>query len=290
MILDGLEDFFSEGGFNNIIKRVRQFFKKLINFSEGGLDNIVERVGQFFKKVDDRKVVIILFVIMVGVLSIFYNHDMNRKNDLIRDISSDFDYVYDNYLALNNSYYGLLSNKVVLEGYYNDALNMYELIYDNYSDVLDLNAELMDEYAVLQTILSNSTVKYSELHTLYMLLSDGYDNLVLSQENPGNYNDSNILADEENLLLGPEQFLTYTYNISNPGYFEVIFSSSVDIFVWVGSSGSDPSYYVRYPYYPNTAFDGRFLVPIVGDEIYLWFENPSEDTVADIEFSATHMH
>jgi len=263
---------------------------KRLGFSIEGFDNIVKRVGLFFKKFDDRKIVIILFLVVVGLLSIFYNHDMSRKNDLIKDLSSDYDYVYNSYLALNETYYDLLSNKRVLEGYYNDALNMYEYLYNNYSDALDINNELMDEYLVLQTILSNTTNGYSELQILYLQLSGDYDDLVLVQESSSNYSDINVLADVEIMSINPEEFLTYNYNISNPGYFEVIFSSSVDIFVWVGSSGSNPGYYSRYPYYPNTAFDGTFLVPVVGDEVYLWFENPSEVSVANIEFSVFHMH
>jgi len=287
--LGRLGDFFSDGGLNNIIKRARKFFKKLINFSEGILDNVVERVGQYLR-LDNRKIVIIYLVIMVGLLSIFYNHDMKNKNDLIRDISSDYDFIYDNYLVLNESYYNLLGNKVLLEGYYNDTLNMYAFIYDNYSDVLDVNAELMDEYRVLHNILSNTTAKNSELKILYNQLSDEYDNLVLELDAPSNFSLSEVITEEETLSLGPEESITYAYNISNPGYFEVLFSSSVDIFVWVGSSGSEPSYYTRYPYYPNTAFEGRFVVPFVGDEIYLYFENPSEDVGAYIEFSAVYVY
>jgi len=287
--LDGLDDF-SEGSLDNIVKRVRQFFKKLNNFfSEGSLDNIVKRAGQYIE-LDNRKIVIIYLVIMVGLLSIFYNHDMGNKNNLIQDISSDYDYVYDNYLVLNESYYNLLSNKVLLESYYDDALNMYEVIYDNYSDMLDVNAELMDEYHVLQNILSNTTAKNSELQILYMQLSDEYEDLALELENPSNFSLSEIITEDESLSLGPEEFTTYVYNISNPGYFEVLFSSSVDIFVWVGSSGSEPSYYTRYPVYPNIAFEGRFVVPVVGDEIYLYFENPSEDVGAFIEFSVVHVY
>jgi len=282
--MDGLDDFINKIRLNKIAERIRYYINKI------RLNKNYEHIKHFIYDFDDRKKIISLFVIVVGLLSIFYNHDMNQKNDLIRDFGSDYDYLYHNYLALNESYYNLLSNKVILEYYYNDALNMYEFIYDNYSDVLDINKELMKDYVALNSILSNSSEKYSELQILYNQLSYEYDDLVIKLESQTNFSLSEVINDDVHLSLDPEEFIIYTYNLSSPGYFEVLFSSSVDIFIWVGSSGSDPSYYTRYPYYPDTAFEGRFVVPVVGNEIYLYFENTSEEIVANIEFSSIFIH
>jgi hypothetical protein len=90
-------------------------------------------------------------------------------------------------------------------------------------------------------------------------------------------------------VLFPESNVTFTYNIEYGGYFEINFNSSEDIFFWIGCSIVDNIFYSRYPHYPETVFNGTFVVP-VSPNAYVYIGNPNEEHNATISFSIKYVY
>ena len=83
--------------------------------------------------------------------------------------------------------------------------------------------------------------------------------------------------------------MTLSYETIYAGYIEVNFTSSVDIYFWVGSSVTEDHYYARYPPFPETASNGTFAVPAYG-ELYIFIKNPSEDASASVALTVKYVY
>jgi len=259
-------------------------------------DELFSRIVEFINSLDPRtKKMLILMIplMMFGFISIYLYYDYN---DSMNEIKSGYENLIEEYSILNASYYDVLNNTVILEDYYNYIKLLYNDLYVDYNDLLEVYYGLIDELDSVHLLYSNSTAKYHDLQNDYLLLLEDYDDMknnyseiLLEIDNLKNFQLIDVLASQENIQIYPSDKLSFSYNISYAGILEISFSSTVDIFIWIGSSKAIPNYYARYPAYPNTSYFGEFIVPVAGDMVYMYFENPSLDEIADVNFSVSYV-
>ena len=209
------------------------------------------------KKTDVIKVLfIILFVISAGLSGVLY-YVINQDRLTIADYSMRYQDLNDRYLTLVNT-----TNSI--EKYYEEISDMYTALRSEYSNLEESYTALMREKVVLQ----------NEIHVL---------------EDIVNLKKSIIVVSNKTLELVPEQNVTLTYISSYAGCIMVNFTSSSDIFFWVGSSMAESEYYARYPPFPETATEGMFKTPVCGT-IYINVINPSEMHGAIIVLSIKYVY
>ena len=92
------------------------------------------------------------------------------------------------------------------------------------------------------------------------------------------FSKSTTIVNNTSYVIPPGGNTTISYDIDYAGYIEVNFTSTTDIFLWIGSPVSEDAYYFRFPAFPHTAFNGTFSVP-VSNAIFLFIEN------TDVELS-----
>ncbi len=83
--------------------------------------------------------------------------------------------------------------------------------------------------------------------------------------------------------------MTISYDIDIAGYLEVNFTSSTDVFFWIGSSVAGGDYYSRYPPFPETSTGGTFEVPVCATT-YFFIKNADEEADASITFSIKYLY
>ena len=86
------------------------------------------------------------------------------------------------------------------------------------------------------------------------------------------FSKSTVIANNSSYVIPPGGNMTISYDIIYAGYIEVNFTSTTDIFLWIGSPVSKDAYYFRFPAFPHTAFNGTFIVP-VSNAVFLFIEN-----------------
>lgn len=185
---------------------------------------------------------IVLFVISAGLSGYLY-YLIRQDRMTIADYSMRLQALNDQYLALVNT-----TNSI--RSYYDEISDMYAALRSEYSSLEESYTAVMQEKAVLE-----------------------YEVSVL--EDIVNLNKSVVVVSNQTLELVPKQNVTLTYTSSYAGCIVVNFTSSSDVFFWVGSSMAESLYYARYPPFPETATEGMFKTPVCGD-IYINVINPSE--------------
>ena len=259
-------------------------------------DELFSRIVEFINSLDPRTkkmLILIIPLMMFGFISIYLYYDYN---DSMNEIKSGYENLIEEYSILNASYYDVLNNSIILEDYYNYIKLLYNDLYVDYNDLLETYSGLVDELDSVHLLYSNSTAKYHDLQNDYLLLLEDFDELknnyseiLLEIDNLKNFQLIDVLASQENIQIYPSDTVSISYNISYAGILEISYSSTVEIFVWVGSSKAIPNYYARYPAYPNTSYFEEFTVPVAGDMVYMYFENPSLDEIADVNFSVSYV-
>jgi hypothetical protein len=142
---------------------------------------------------------------------------------------------------------------------------MYQDMRQEYSDLLGLQSGIIQENAELKD-------QISQLNLEKDVIQKELDDLL-------SFSKSTIIVNNSSHVLPPGGNTTLTYDIVYAGYIEVNFTSTTDIFLWIGSPVSEDAYYFRYPSFPHTAFKGAFIVP-VSHAVFLFIEN------ADVELSS----
>jgi predicted nuclease with TOPRIM domain len=161
----------------------------------------------------------------------------------------------DEYVGLRQEHVSLQNDTSNLETYYNDVQDKYSRLKNEYADLQSLYLNLQRDMMELQNELD--------------------DILSLKKE---------IMLEKSKILeILPEESVTLFYDAVF-GYIDVNFTSSGEIYFWIGSSLIEEKYYSRYPPFPDTIFDGAFTVP-VSDEIFIYIYNPNSETVANIKLT-----
>ena len=148
-----------------------------------------------------------------------------------------------------SEYEDILDKKMNLEKYYNETLEQYY--------------ELREEYDVL--------------NVRYMKLYDDYYDLIDK--------DYEYVLDENKIInIGPEMNITLNYPFLNNDLLALNYSSTGDIFFWIGSTSLNYSYYSRHPPFPVTSRNGSIIVPISPD-LLIFIQNTESYNVT-VTFSA----
>jgi hypothetical protein len=209
---------------------------------------------EFEKKTDFVKVFLALFlVISVGMTGFLY-YRMTQYELVIEDFQVK-------YLDLLSNYQSVLNTSSSLELYYDELQEMYSV--------------LREEYSVLEGM-------YSELLREKVALQREFDEIM-------GFNRSILLENNRTIELSAGGNVTLSYEIIYAGYIELNFTSSVDIFFWVGSSVTENDYYARYPPFPETVSNGTFAVPAHGG-LFIFIKNPSEDASAIVALTVKYVY
>ena len=162
------------------------------------------------------------------------------------------------YSELTDNYLILLNNSNTLQDYYNRTLS-------NYEELQIMYQETRVEYSVLQSLHSDSIKDNAELRAQKDAIQKELDDTL-------SFSKSTILANNSSYSVPPGGNMTISYDIIYAGYIEINFTSTTDIFLWIGSPVSEVIYYSRFPVFPHTALNGTFIVP-VSNAVFLFIEN-----------------
>lgn len=182
-------------------------------------------------------------------------------------------------------YYRMIQVELVVEEYqvsYVDLLNNYRFLLNTSSSLEMYYSEIQEMYLVLRGEYSVLEGMYSDLLREKAALQKEFDEIM-------GFNRSLILENNRTVELSVGGDTTLSYETIYAGYLEVYFTSSVDIFFWVGSSLTEDRYYSRYPPFPETALNGTILVPVYGD-LYIFIKNPSEDASASVTLTVKYVY
>jgi hypothetical protein len=180
----------------------------------------------------------------------------------------------------------LISTVIILSGldmFFYFKLSDVKMVEANY-DVLENRTQtletyyqqLHDQYSSLMTDYTDMKGRYEALVLGNTLLQREYNDVI-------NHDKQVLLEEKQGLRLQPDENTTIIYEIPASGYVEIEVNSTKEIFVWVGSSIIDETYYARLPSFPQTASVLSFKVPVSPD-LYFFIENADTDE-AEIEYS-----
>jgi hypothetical protein len=215
---------------------------------------VIREGPEIERKLDLVKVFLALFFVVSAGLSGFFYYRMVQDGLVIGDLQA-------RYLNLHSSYLSLLNTSSSLESYYNELQGMYSVLRSEYSDLENLYSDLLREKVALQR---------------------EYDEIM-------NFSRSVFLEHNRTLDLSAGGNVTLSYNTIFSGFIEVNFTSSYDVFFWVGSSVTKNEFYARYPSFPETATNGMFTVPACAT-LYIYVKNPNEDVSAIVTLTIKYTY
>jgi len=182
-------------------------------------------------------------------------------------LKNEFDEIQNLFLILKNNltyleaeYYVILKEKI-------DLKNNIIQLEDEYSNLSRAHSVLKSNYTHLED-------ECSALFQDKMDLEREFNNII-------NLNKTVFLEKNRSLEIDPSGSTILSYGTIYAGYVDVNFTSSTDIYFWIGSNVTENYYYARYPSFPSTATNGTFMVPICST-IYIYIKNPNTDIVAEI--------
>jgi hypothetical protein len=202
---------------------------------------VVREGPEIEKKLDMMKVFLALFIMISAFLSGFFYYRITQDELIVGDLLAK-------YLDLHSSYLSLLNTSSSLESYYNELQGMYSVLRSEYSELENLYSDLLREKVALQREFDEIT----------------------------NFSRSVFLEHNKTLELSAGGNVTLSYNTIYSGFIEVNFTSSSDVFFWVGSSVTKDEFYARYPPFPETATNGTFVMPACAT-LYIYVKNPNAD-------------
>ena len=132
--------------------------------------------------------------------------------------------------------------------------------------------DLRQEYSDLQGFQSDSTQENAELMEQISKLNLEKELIQKELNDMLTFSKSMFIDNNSSYPIPPGGNTTILYDIDYAGYIEVNFTSTTDIYIWIGSPVSEDAYYFRFPAFPRTAFNGTFSVP-VSNAVFLFIEN-----------------
>ena len=159
----------------------------------------------------------------------------------------------------------------------NASRSRYTVLGDLHTETLQEKTELEDRLSELENEYSTIT---AELRYEYYLLGLERDDIQREYDDLINYRKTMSLEENTTIILEPGGTADLTYQINYSGYMELNFSSTTDIYFWIGSNVAQ-DYYSRYPPFPDTAFNGTYTVPVC-QTVYIRIENTDPDNPAEV--------
>ena len=216
---------------------------------------------EVFKKTDYVKVVLTALVIALSGSTGFIYYQFYQGQLAMDALQTDYMTLHGSYLSLHNTSATLERFYQELEGYYDELQDMY--------------ATLRGEYSNLENMYSNVSMERA-------LLQSEFDDVVGLRK-------SLVLEENRSLDLAAGENVTISYDIDYAGYLEINFSSTTDVYIWIGSSVSDGDYYSRYPPFPQTSTGGTFEVPVCATT-YFFIKNTDDEAGASITLSIKYVY
>lgn len=258
--------------------RCGRFSKVIIQEQDGGVEIVsscsycgeinlssekpIEKTGTSF---DSLKIILIITTILfagaTGLLYFRYDEGL----DLISGLEENLVSLDAQYTELVDDYVVLLNNSDILREFYDDTRS-------NYIELQIMYQDLRQEYSGLQGLHNGSIQENIELLDQISQLNVEKEAVQKELDDTLSFSKSMIIEDNASYVIPPGGNMTISYDITYAGYIEVNFTSTTDIFIWIGSPVSGDVYYSRFPVFPRTAFNGTFVVP-VSNAVFLFIEN-----------------
>lgn len=223
---------------------------------------------------------IVVLLIVTSISSGLFYYQTTRKTILIDDLESK-------YSDLNETYYLALNTSSVIRNYYNELNEYYKELGENYAELQRFYDELEKERERIQNKYFEFENKYVSLLTEKERIQDELARAYYELENIENLRTQIVLETNKSIILQPKHNTTLTYPLTYAGYIELNVSSNTEIIIWIGSSISNETYYARLPpSFPNTLTEETMIVP-AALTTYIYIQNPSEFTEAEIILTLT---
>ena len=182
-------------------------------------------------------------------------------------------------------YYRLTQKRLLVE----DFNIKYQELYDNYLTLLNTTSSIGDQYYELQDMYSTLRSEYSGLESRYSVLLQEEAALRSEFDDIKDFGKSVVLEDNRILNLTAGGDVKISYDTIFAGYVVVNFTSSTDVYFWVGSSVTENEYYARFPPFPDTATNGTFTIPACAT-VYVYVMNPNEERGAIVNLTIKYVY
>ncbi len=239
-------------------------------------------MGSAKRKPIDRLTIVftITFIILAGLSGFFY-YRLNLQQTLIKDLQEDHTLQQEEYLTLFQRYH-------TISNYYNETMGMYTTLTEEYTVLGGLYTETLQEKTELEDTLSDlenehntTTTDLSELAYEHYLLGLERDAIQREYDDLINYRKTMFLEENTTIQLEPDGTAILAYQIIYAGYMELNFTSTTDIYIWIGNNVTQNQYYSRYPPFPLTAYNGTYTVP-VSQTVYIRIKNADPDNATEV--------
>ena len=202
------------------------------------------------------------------------------------DLITDFEV---NLLSLDAQYSELAENYVILLNNSDTLQEYYDTTQSNYNELQIMYQDLRQEYSDLQIFHSGSVQANAALLEQISQLNVEKEAIQKELDDTLSFSKFTIVEDNSSYVILPGGNMTISYDIIYAGYIEVNFTSTTDVFLWVGSPVSDDVYYSRFPVFPRTAFNGTFIVP-VSHAVFLYIENTNLEISGEITMTIKYTY
>ena len=237
---------------------------------------------------DNLKTILIIIVILeAGFSGILLNHLFILNGGGVTNTK---------YIELQEDYLNIYDNFMNLTNYYNTSLEMYSELRNEYSFIEDQYTLMRQEKAELKNEIEEYKNTYDILNENYTKLQAEVSNLIneisalqkLLNESR-TLNDEIIMENNRKITLNANEEITLSYSNIHAGYLTINFTSTYEIFLWIGSSLDESKYYSRYPPFPDTSQNGSLKIPIYQD-IYIYIKNSNltQKTTVNISIKLTY--
>jgi flagellar basal body-associated protein FliL len=166
-------------------------------------------------------------------------------------------------------YYNL-KNANTLEKELLELYNRSNQVENYYIKINDMYLKLREEYEYVYE-------EYSKINLKNILIEKEYNEIL-------NYKKVIILENEKSINLLSKQNNTAIYEIPFSGYVQINFTSTDDIYFWIGSTSIEQVYYSRFPSFPEIEKSGSFMIPVLPN-LVIFIANPSEESSIDLIYS-----
>ena len=242
----------------------------------GIIDLEIKEVDKVTEETTDYvKMLLGAFTVILIVTSAFLYLKVNEGNNTARAMGISYQQLNSSYFDLEGNYLSLLNTSECLDDYYSELQGMYSTLRDEYDNFEDMYSVLALEKAKLQD-------DYFELEDIKDSIQGELDDIL-------SFSKATYLERNASYELLAGENMTLSYNITYAGYIEVEFNSSTEIYFWVGSSVSENGYYARYPAFPQTAYNGRFTVPVCFN-VYLFIVNTNTDSGTNVTLTIEYTY
>jgi len=186
------------------------------------------------------------------------------------------------YFYLEENYLELLNTTSILDQYYSDTQVIYDTLRVDYDT-------LREEYSDLQKIQANIISEKAKFQQEYFLALAETNEIQTELDELISFSKNDTLVANASYELGSGGNLTLIYDLQYAGYIEITFNATTDIYIWIGSSITEGTYYSRYPTFPGTSYNGHFIMP-TSKTLYVFLANTDIESTSEIVISIEYVY